>query len=507
MTGLSLLYVDDEEALLEITKEYIEQSGNVYVETAICAREGLKKMESGRYDAVISDYQMPEIDGLAFLKIIRAQTKNLPFILFSGKGREDVIIEALNNGADFFVQKGGNPRVQFAELMNMVWQAVLRRQSQIEVARSERRLHDIINSLPDATLVIDCQGKVIAWNRAIEEMTGVAAADMLGKGNYEYAIPFYGKRREMLLDLVLASDEELASRNYRFIRREGIAVVAETIHARPKGREVHLWAKANPLYDETGALAGAIETVRDITDLRRTEDELKEVNRRLNLMSRVTRHEIRNKLGGITAFADLARASSQEPAIRLYLDRIIRAADGITEQIGFTRDYQMLGSNAPKWQNLGEVVSRAVEQLDTRGVEIRYPLWHLECYADPLLERVFYSLADNAMNYGESVTRITFSVTGGKGGLILTCEDNGRGIPADVKERIFERGFGRNTGLGLFLSREILAITGMSIRESGEPGRGARFDITIPPGVYRYVSRSPVQEGRHSERGGALFLI
>ena len=108
-----------------------------------------------------------------------------------------------------------------------------------------------------------------------------------------------------------------------------------------------------------------------------------------------------------------------------------------------------------------------------------------EVYADPLIAKVFYNLMDNAARYGGRITKIRFAMEEQNGNRILGCEDDGNGIPADEKERIFERGFGRNTGMGLFLAREILLITGISIRETGEPGRGARFEIRVPAGMWR----------------------
>ena len=499
MTDISLLYVDDEEILRKVTKEYIEHLGHIRVDTASTVPEALKKLKEGVYDAIISDYQMPEIDGIDFLKIVRQQQRDMPFILFSGKSREEVIIEALNSGADFFVQKGGNPRAQFAELMNMVWQAVLRRQSETELARSERRLHDIINFLPDATLVIDRRGKVIAWNLAMEEMTGVPATEMVGKGEYEYAIPFYGKRREMLLDLVMASEDEIAQKSYHRVHREGNGLVAETIEARPRGMNLHLWAKATPLYDHVGNLVGAIETVRDISDIREAENHLQETTKKLSLMSSVTRHDIRNRINGLLAYTDIARATETSAETEHYLSQVTKTAKEILRQIEFARDYQELGANTPLWQNVTGVIARVLEHRESPGIRIEYSLHSLECYADPLFERVFDNLIDNAIRYGDTLTRITFSIEEGNSGIVLTCEDDGIGIPEEYKEQIFERGFGKNTGLGLFLVREILAITNMTIQENGVPGRGARFEIHIPSGRFRFGGNGAPSQDRKEQ--------
>jgi len=106
-------------------------------------------------------------------------------------------------------------------------------------------------------------------------------------------------------------------------------------------------------------------------------------------------------------------------------------------------------------------------------------------FADPLVVKVFYNLMDNAVRYGGKITTIRFSVEEPGDVHLIVCEDDGNGVPAEEKEKIFERGFGKNTGLGLALSQEILSITGITIRETGEPGKGARFEMTVPKGAWR----------------------
>ncbi len=145
----------------------------------------------------------------------------------------------------------------------------------MNIQNSEQRLADIINFLPDATLVIDNKGQVIAWNRAIETLTGIRAEDILGKGNHEYALPFYGNRRPMLIDLVLKPADE-GERAYYTFRREGAAVVAEIFISSFRPGGIYLWAKASPLYDTEGNLVGSIESIRDITEHKKADIALLE---------------------------------------------------------------------------------------------------------------------------------------------------------------------------------------------------------------------------------------
>lgn len=163
----------------------------------------------------------------------------------------------------------------------MILDITYRKRAEAALEESERRLADIIDFLPDATLAIDLSGKVIAWNRAMEEMSGVKAGDILGKGNYEHAVPFYGMRRPMLIDLVLEFIEG-SDKKYDFVRREGNILLAET-NVTMRGIPRALWGKAGPLYDICGNITGAIESVRDITALKQSQEALQKAHNELEI--------------------------------------------------------------------------------------------------------------------------------------------------------------------------------------------------------------------------------
>ncbi|HYA14445.1 MAG TPA: PAS domain S-box protein, partial [Syntrophales bacterium] len=147
---------------------------------------------------------------------------------------------------------------------------------------TEQWLSQIINFLPDATFAIDKGGKVIVWNRAIEDMTGVKASDIIGKSDYEYSLPFYGIRRPILIDLVLVSNEEI-ERKYRFVKKEGGVLLAEA-NVPVRGINKVLWGKASPLYDNEGNIVGAIESIRDITARKQAEIALQESEERFRTL-------------------------------------------------------------------------------------------------------------------------------------------------------------------------------------------------------------------------------
>ena len=143
------------------------------------------------------------------------------------------------------------------------------------LGESVQRLANIIDFLPDATFAIDLKGKLIVWNHATEEMTGVNAGDILGKGDLDYAIPFYGRRRQTLVDLVLKQNKKFEENNYFYLKRlERQFLIAETDLLTLNNRDVFLWGKAGPLYDTEGNIIGAIETVRDITERKQMELDL-----------------------------------------------------------------------------------------------------------------------------------------------------------------------------------------------------------------------------------------
>jgi PAS domain S-box-containing protein len=277
---ISILYVDDEPDLLEIGKLFLEQSGQFNVDTVTAAPAALFHLNTKSYDAIISDYQMPEMDGIEFLKKIRSSGNTIPFILFTGRGREEVVIQALNEGADFYLQKGGDPRSQFAELSNKIRYAVQQKRAEASIRDHEQREADIINFLPDATFAIDRSGKIIAWNHAIEEMTGVPAAAMLGKGDYEYAIPFYGQRQPILIDLIFEPDDVIAKK-YAHILHKKDSLIADTSLSFLKGQPATLMVMASPLYSRQGEVVGAIESIRDITERKKSDTELREAYKQI----------------------------------------------------------------------------------------------------------------------------------------------------------------------------------------------------------------------------------
>jgi len=277
----SILYVDDDENLLGLNKIFMERTGEFTVDTASSPSEALRRIPSARYDAILSDYQMPEMDGIEFLKVVRTRHGNLPFILFTGRGREDVVIDAVNNGVDYYIQKGPDLKSMITELRHKTVRAIERRQIEAELKRSQEELNDIINFLPDATCVIDTSGRVIAWNRAMEQMTGIPRDEIIGQGDYAYAIPFYGSRRPVLVDYLLHNLPGLETRYPGADTNNGKISAELFVPFLRGGAGAFVWASASLLYDSSGAVTGAIETVRDMTEVHRIRHDLS-ISREMN---------------------------------------------------------------------------------------------------------------------------------------------------------------------------------------------------------------------------------
>ncbi|WP_421909894.1 PAS domain S-box protein [Methanolacinia petrolearia] len=598
----------------------------------------------------------------------------------------------------------------------------------------------IIANIPEPTFAIDLGGRVIAWNRAVEELTGIPAQDILGKGDHEYAIPFYGKRRPMLIDLITEPEEMMKKWNCEDITKTGNVIAADVVPFKIRGKST-ISGPALLLYTITdGKTIGAIESATDVTHIKKVEEALarekanveyiidslpgmfymfymfdekgkfvrwnknletltgysaeevrkmkplefidddykdqssesiemaflkgysdteavivtkdgrripfffsankevidgipyilgmglditksketeteirklalgvkhsgemialanqdgiinfineagakmigidanditryhfmdlipdhlkdkmntvimpatvekglwegeiqyinkkagntidvhamiftindpetdemiylatvslditerkkavaalREVNKKLNLLGSITRHDILNQITVAQGYMDILEMDGLIPKNSDAGDKcekVAGAIETIKRLILFTRDYKDLSEQSPEWYNVGRIIDKNYKNLGFRSIQLVNETDDLEVYADPLFEKVIYNLFDNAVKHGEKITTIKFYFTEEGENLNLICEDDGIGISDEFKEKIFKREHYKNTGLGLFLSREILSITGMSIEENGVYGKGARFRINIPKGAFRFT--------------------
>jgi PAS domain S-box-containing protein len=224
----------------------------------------------------------------------------------------------------------------------------------------------------------------------------------------------------------------------------------------------------------------------EIQERKRFEAAIQLANRKLNTLSSITRHDILNQITAIVMYVSLSEEIATDPQVQDHLKKIEQITHLIQRQIRFTRDYQNIGSTAPSWQVVADVVHDASKDMNLGEIRIQQDLDKLEVYADLLLTKVFSNMIDNTIRHGEHATLIRLSYRREGEDLILIYEDNGVGIPEGAKEKIFKREYYRNTGYGLFLSVEILSITGCTMKETGGPGKGVRFEILVPKGMFRF---------------------
>ncbi|MEN6609298.1 MAG: PAS domain S-box protein [Methanoregulaceae archaeon] len=621
---IHVLYIDDEPDLLELGRFFLEESGEFVIDTVPSAKQGIEEMKDKNYDAIVSDYQMHGMDGIALLKKLRSDGCRVPFILFTGRGREEVVIEALNSGADFYLQKGGDPEAQFLELAHMIRVAVEKRKSEENIRETNQYLTNLITNASGPIVTWDINFKITRFNRAFEKLTGFSDKIVLGQ---DFDILFPLESRADSLDLacralfgekweaveipirtisgevrtviwnsaniyaqdgttliatiaqgtditerkktednlkiayedLTATEEELRQQYEQLSRQEielrksrerlsgifrlapaGIGLIGNRIvldindrfcymtgfsrdeiigndirtivlgteNGNPDGGpfgpegdllpmrvEARIRTKdgtlltvlvsAAPLNPEDHS-EGITFTVLDITDRIMAEDALRTANRKLGLLASITRHDILNKTMAIDGFLKIIRKRVSSDDITGYLDKLEAASHAIKSQIQFTRMYQALGNEKSLWQNVMEILPKSIPDTLVFEIEVK----GIEVYADPMLERVFYNLLDNSLVHGGAVSRVRLSYRLTPYELTLVWEDNGTGIPPEEKERIFDQGYGKNTGLGLFLAQEILAITGIVIRETGIPGNGARFELSVPKGNYRITGEN-----------------
>ena len=284
---LSVLYTDDEDHLLQIGKLFLERFGNLKVETAISASVALTLLSQQWFDAIISDYQMPEMDGIEFLQEVRKQYPNIPFILFTGRGREEVVIQAINNGADFYLQKGGEPKSQFAELEHKIRQAVSRRDAENALVESERTSRALLNATTDAVVLINPDLSIVSVNDAFAHRFNLGPDALIGK-HLNNLTP--GEIHDIRMVKI---GEVLSSKNgVRFEDQRDDLSLENSIY---------------PIFDEKGNVVRLALYSRDITEKKRAEYELQQAYEQIA----ADEEELREKYEELAVSEQVARNNEE----------------------------------------------------------------------------------------------------------------------------------------------------------------------------------------------------
>jgi PAS domain S-box-containing protein len=594
---LRILHVDDDLEFLPVAKQVLEEEGKFQVETACSAGEALKKIGENEYDVVIIDYQMPNKNGLELLQEVRRQGNDVPFIVLSCKGKEEIAVEALNSGVESFVTKDGNPAVYYKELQRSICKAAERRTIEKRFKESEAKYRKLFDEAISAIFVIDAEtGIIIDCNQAATKLTCRSKSELIGAHHRilyletlreEYSrrleqhlndiekqtpeiqvitktgevrdvsikanlmevngrkviqgifrditeskksfdeVSFQSKLLNAVGQSVIATDvkgtviymNSAAEQLYRWPKSKALGcsimkVVgdemdqeerqkasdqlksgklwkSETVVNRQDGTALSVLVTISPVTNEKGELVGTTSISTDISEqkwmLGVMEDSIKQVvelNEKLHTVEGLTRHDIRNKLSAVNGRIYLLkkRVAENKEAI-VHLQEMELAVQQILRILEFERFYVQVGSEELKSINVEKHLSEAASLFsDLKGAQLINECHGLTVLADSLLRQLFYNLMDNTFKYGEKVTEIRVYFEEEKDSLKLIYEDNGVGVADEMRRRLFEKGFGKGTGYGLYLMKRICEAYSWTIQETGKQGQGAQFTMTIPKG-------------------------
>ncbi len=419
-------------------------------------------------------------------------------------------------------------------------------QAQEALQESHRQLADIVNFMPDAVLVIDQEGKVIAWNRAIEEMTGTKAEEMLGKGDYEYALPFYGERRPILIDLVRVPQKELEEK-YSQIRREGPVLVGETYVPQLRGGGHYLLGTASTLRDSKGQVVGAIEVIRDFTERKHMEEALRQAKEAAEAATQTKSaflatmsHEIRTPMNAVIGMTGLLLDTPLTPEQREFAETIRTSGDALLTIINDVLDFSKIEARRMELESqpfdLRECVESAMDLLAPSAMEKGL---NLGCVVErdvpaaivgdvTRLRQVLVNLLSNAVKFtqkGEVVVSVERrgEVTSSLQELHFAVRDTGIGIPPELMGRLFQsfsqvdasttRRFG-GTGLGLAISRRLTELMGGTMWAESPAasslqvgGPGSAFHFTIQAEVAPAPTARAYPQGIQPRLEGKCALI
>ncbi|PWR72746.1 response regulator [Methanospirillum lacunae] len=529
---LSALYVDDEPALLDIIKKMLERAGDITVYQADSAQNALSFLENTDVDVIISDYDMPEINGIDFLKIIRSSGSVIPFIIFTGKGREEIIIQALDEGADSYISKTDNPRVLIHELRQKIDKVIRLKVAEEKLRRKSREWDGIFNNSEIATLVLDSLNQVISANRAAAKLFGKPEDELVGEKCFSL---FYGINSPPLKGPFARS---LESKKFE----------SEEITSALLNKTFSI--SCTPVLDEKGRIEKIIHRATDITQKKKVEQELQKYRENLEELIAERTHEL------ALAKEQAESANKAKSTFLSHMSHELRTP--LNAILGYTQIMQGY-TNITKEQkeqlktiNMSgkHLLSLINDLLDLSKIEAH--VIHLEeksFYLMPLLEEVYnitkmqaeeknlkyifkplsliplcvsgdegklrqilINVLNNAIKYTDHGT-VCFRVRYNSPSLqVFQCEiiDTGRGVPDDKIDDIFKpftqvESQGETiegTGLGLAITKNLIEFMHGSITLKSELGKGSVFTITIPlPTSYDFIPNEKVCKNIIGYRG------
>lgn len=327
----------------------------------------------------------------------------------------------------------------------------------------------------DGIIIGDAAGNITYVNDAILKLLGSNnKKDIVGKN---------------VLDFVIDSEKQKALESSIESIKTGKGWKGQFNVVPLTGKTFPIELTATPIKDENGVSIAFIDIIRDVSDRAQTEENLKEAHRKLEVANEkllvvggLVRHDIANKINTLNMNTYLARKNGD---IQHLIEAIDITCSSIGRSLSFSRDYEMLGKERLGYVNVGAVFNEVVTLFPNAGLQIINECSCMDVLADSLLKELLYNLVDNTIKYGKITTQIKLSYNQNKDNLTLIYEDNGVGIPESMKQKLFTKGFGKGSGLGLYLIKKTLEVYGWQITETGQEGKNAKFEITIPQNNYR----------------------
>jgi signal transduction histidine kinase len=229
-----------------------------------------------------------------------------------------------------------------------------------------------------------------------------------------------------------------------------------------------------------------IAVSRDVSRRKREERALRIANQKLQLMNIVAWHDIQNKVTGLRGYVELSKDLVTDETMRKFIQSEEEVLKVIHQQLQYTKEYQEMGVHPQEWMNLHQTLRMILSLAELGSIQVSLDVGDLEIFCDPVIAKVFSHLLNNTKVHGQKATRIRIGYLEAGDGLVLSYEDNGVGIPEEQKKELFMRNVGTTTGFSLFFIHDLLEVSEMTIRETGIPGEGVRFEIGIPRGIYRF---------------------
>jgi PAS domain S-box-containing protein len=358
--------------------------------------------------------------------------------------------------------------------------------------KSEERFRILIEQAPEAIIVFDGDTrKIVDANRNAELLFSTRRDALIKKGFQDY----YTEDQPDHLPY-----EQTISEHIKDVK-EGKEYSFERKIRQPSGNEIICEVRLSLLPSEGHTLIRG--SYIDITERKRSEELLEKrvvertrelnilqeayklANQKLNILTGITRHDILNAITGLKGYLEFSLEEELPKSAKTFVEKCVDITNQIQRLIEFTRVYENIGNSEAIWQDVSGIIDNIRDMMKNSNLTFKVETGNLQIYADPMLEKVFYTLVENTLRHGEKATEVRLNYEKTDDGLTLVYSDNGVGIPDDDKLSIFKRGFGKHTGLGLYISQEILAITHIQITETGEYGKGARFIMFIPPEYFR----------------------